>query len=76
MASHSSYIECPCCEENADISIETRPFNREYIYCYNCGLVIYPSFSFMKLDEINEYRKDMGMSKLKKLKKRKYKLPF
>jgi len=65
--------DCPNCGQTADYVTDTRPFEKHYIYCNECGLIISPKLEYMTLKELNEERSDLELPLLKKLpKQRKY----
>jgi len=78
MSSWSTDIKCPCCgstqTSSEDHSTVIRGTNLEEssIACYNCGLDISTKVveaRIQTLEEVNEFRKDMGLRQLKKLAK-------
>lgn len=58
---------CPNCGKDADIYNDWKPFDYSSITCIHCGLQIYPTNSYMTLEELNEYRGELDLEPLDKL---------
>ena len=67
MSGCSGETKCPNCGANADEYMDWKPFNYTTITCYECGLQIYPTHSYMNLDELNELREENDMELLDEL---------
>ncbi len=59
MGTHVDTINCPNCgSEDLNLVIDTRPFERTWGLCHECGFQMYPKYSQMALDLLNDYRKE------------------
>lgn len=67
MSGFSMGTRCPNCGAEADEYTDWKPFNYTSITCYECGLQIYPTHSYMTLEELNEMREDNELAPLHKL---------
>jgi len=57
MGTHMSNGYCPNCGSDEMLVIEdTRPIYRTYAECYECGFQMYPEYSQMLLEELNDFR--------------------
>lgn len=71
-------IKCPCCGseqtagENHSTVIRGTDIVESSINCYNCGLEVVTQVTvahFQPLEEVNQFRKEIGLRQLKKLAK-------
>ena len=67
MSGFSSDTTCPNCGKSADLYTDWKPYDYSSITCPHCGLQIYPVIQYMDLEELNEYRSNAEMRKLKRL---------
>ncbi len=64
MSGFSEGTSCPNCGASADSYTDWKPFNYTSITCYECGLQIYPTHSYMTLEELNSIRVDNDLDPL------------
>jgi len=67
MSGFSDSCKCPNCGADSDLYTDWKPFNYTSITCYECGLQIYPTHSYMELEDLNERREENEMEPLVKL---------
>lgn len=67
MSGHSGSTKCPNCGAEADEYTDWKPFNYTSITCYECGLMVYPTKSYMALEALNESREENELEPLEKL---------
>jgi len=67
MSSVSTVTDCPNCGSEAHLYEENRPYPLSETTCYECGFYTHTICSQMSLEELNEYRVDNDMPKLKEL---------
>lgn len=72
MSGCSSSTTCPNCGESADLYLDYKPFDMAVIFCINCGLSINPKVEYCSLEELNDYRVENNLPKLKKLPKQEF----
>jgi len=72
MSGFSSDTRCPNCNEPADIYTEWEPYDYIEIWCPYCGFHSYPKIEYMTLEELNTYRMDNNLPRLKKLPKQEF----
>lgn len=75
MSGWSDVGTCPNCEgDKLEIVADTKPFNMESTYCYDCGFYTYTKVGIDSLKGLNEAREEASEwsdEKLKPLKKAK-----
>jgi hypothetical protein len=76
MSSWSASGPCPNCGADADTFGENRPVDTTGLTCYNCGLLVFTTFDYYSLIDLNEVRaeQDSPLPPLTELPKQEFRL--
>ena len=74
MSGHSYDSRCLNCENSLNSHAEDKPIDTVHHQCLHCGYIVFMQENYLDLEELNEYRINLGFEPLKKLPKQKLNL--
>ena len=74
MSGHSYDSKCLNCDNDLNSYADNKPIDTVHHQCLYCGYTIFMQETYLNLEELNEYRENLGVEPLKELPEQKLNL--